>query len=110
MNTNKRESKSRETSFIGVDSRPFADKGVEALAGRDHKIWPVCLSSSGGRLNKDASPMRPYSRIVQSSMPDVVLVSAEETYKGAQVRGGSVTCFWRPDPSYLSFQGVRHAA
>jgi len=58
MNTNKRESKSREASSIGVDLRPFADKGVEALAGRDHKIWPVCLSPSGGRLD---------SRIVQSS-------------------------------------------
>jgi len=67
MNTNKRESKSRETSAIGVDLRPFADKGVEALAGRDRTIWPACLSPSGGRLNKDASPMRPYFRIVQSS-------------------------------------------
>jgi len=50
MNTNKRESKSGETSSIGVDSRPFADKGVEALAGRDHKIWPACLSPSDGYL------------------------------------------------------------
>jgi len=69
MNTNKRESKSREdSSSIGVDSRPFVGKGVEALAGRGHQIWPACLSPSGGRLNKDASPMRPYSRIVQSSI------------------------------------------
>jgi len=46
MNTNKRESTSRGTSSIGVDSRPFADKGVEALAGRNYKIWPACIFST----------------------------------------------------------------